>query len=177
MRLRPFVHETADDLKVAHVLSRRILRSRCRYQPSLAVYNVGHQSAVTDLLQAADQVIHIDNRPDHSQKSAVVHDRQADQHDGARRLSSAYHQGLSAVATPFTRRLVGSLQFSLQKSVGLNASRRNALGVGVQQCGIGDIVRRRNEILQHRAQLWRQKFLSTRVTPGWIRQQHHLNRR
>ena len=68
--LRAFIHKTADDVEVAHVLSGGVLRGRGRHQSALAVHDVGHQSGQADLLQSADQVIHIDHRADHPQEAA-----------------------------------------------------------------------------------------------------------
>jgi hypothetical protein len=177
---RAFIHKAADDLEVAHVLSGGILRRRRRHQPALAVDDVGHQSAQADLLQAPDQVIHVHDRPDHPQKASVIHDGRADQHDGARRFSAAHHQRLAAIGAAFARGLIGSLQFALQKGVGLDASGGNAFGIGIQQRGVGNVVRRGDKILEHGAQFGRQQFLrawSVRFADNGLGQHHDLNRR
>ena len=162
---------------MAHVLPGSILASCRRHQPALAVHDVRHQSAQTDLLQPPDQVVHVYHRTDHPQKASVVHDRRADQHDSSRRFPAAHHQRLPAVDAAFAGGLIGSLQFPLQKSVGLHTPGGNSPGIGVQQRGIGNVFRRRNKILHHRPQFWRQKFLRAKVAPAGIGQHHHLNRR
>ena len=153
------------------------MRGGRRHQPSLAVHYVGHQSARTDLLQAADQIIHIDHRADHPQKAFVVHDRRTDQHDGAGGFSAAHHQGLPAVDAAFARGLIGAFQFPLQKGVGLDAPGGNSFGIGIQQRGIGNVVRRGNKIFEHGPQLGRQKFMRIKIVAAWIGQHHDLNRR
>ena len=160
---------------MAHVLPRRILRGRSRHQPSLAIHDVRHQSSQTDLLQPADQVVHIHHRSDHPQKALVIHDWRAYQHDSSRRFSAAHHQGLPAIDTPFMGGLVGSLEFPLQKGIGLDASGGNSFGIRIQQRGIRNVIRRRNEILEHGPQLWRQKFVSAKVVSARIGQHHYLN--
>ena len=162
---------------MAHVLPGSVLRSCRRHQPALAVHDIGHQSSQTDLLQPADQIVHIDHRPDHPQKASAIHNRRAHQHDRARGFSAAHHQRLPAVDAAFAGGLIGSLQFPLQKSVGLDAAGGNSLGIAIQQRGIGNVVRRRNKILDHRPQLWGQKFLRIEIVPARIGQHHHLNRR
>ena len=71
--------------------------------------------------------------------------------------------------------LVGSLEFPLQKGIGLDASGGNSFGIRIQQRGIRNVVRRRNKILEHGPQLWRQKFVSAKVVSARIGQHHYLN--
>ncbi len=131
--------------RVGHVLAGGVVRSGARHQPSLAVHHVRRQPAAVDFLQAADQELQIHNRPNHSQETAAIHDRSADQHDSAGRLATAHNQRLAVIDAAFAGGGVGTFQFALQKSVGSDASRGNAFGLGVQQRGISQVVRRKKQ--------------------------------
>ena len=149
-----------------HVLPGGILRRRCRHQAPLAVDHVRHQPALADGLQAPDQVFEVHHRPDHPKETPAIHDGRADQHHRLGRFSAAHHQRLPAIDAPLARGLISAFQFTLQKFIGINSSRRNSLGVGIQQGRIGNVVRGRNKILQQRPQFRRLNILAANVVPA-----------
>src|SRR5205085_1396982 len=122
------------------------------HKSPLAINYVRAQAATIDFLQAANQVLQILDCADHSQKTSAVHDRRADQHDGVGGLAAADYQRLSVINAAFARGSIGAFEFTLQEGIRRNSSRRNSFGFGVEQGGVGQVLRRRNEIFQQGAQ-------------------------
>ena len=119
--------------------------------------------AAADFLQAADQELKIDYRPDHSQKTRSIIHRIADEKDSARGVSFADDQGLAVIGAAIAGGCKSSFQFAVQEGVRSDASRRNAFGVGVQQGRVRDFVGRRYEIFQQSAKFRRLNIGFTNV--------------
>ena len=94
---------------------------------------------------------------------AVAH-RAAHQQHGALRRATSEGQRLAVVGPSITRGCEGALQFALQECIRSNATRRDTLGVGVEQGGIGEFVGGRNEVFQQRAQLRRFDVLAADIS-------------
>ena len=141
-------------------------------QAPLTVHNVRSQAATADFLQTANQELQVYDRPNHAQKASAIHHRSADQHHRAGGLAVAHNQSLAVIRAAFTGGSIGTFQFALQECIWINAAGGNSFGIGVKEGCVGNVARRRNEVLQQRPE-----FGSLHVLGADIAAASHLNRR
>ena len=166
------VDEVAYDVQFFHVLPGGELRGSCRYQATLRINHIRSEATGADFAQAADEELQVNHGGDRSQKTRSIVDGIADQEYGASGISFADDERLAVIGAPVTRGGKGALQFAIQKSVGSDAPRRNALGIGVQKSRISDFIRGRNEVFEQGPELRNPNVVFTNVTAA-----RHLNGR
>src|SRR5579864_3516329 len=138
-RLVAAIDEIADNFKIFHVLAGGEFRSGGGDETALRVDDVGSEASA-DFLQAADEELEIDDSGDHPQEAVAVFHGSADDEDGAGRFAFADDEGLSVVDAAVAGGGVGALEFTIEKSVGSDASGADAFGPGVEQRGVGNLV-------------------------------------
>ena len=75
----PSSTKVLDDLEVLHVLTGRIAGMAGGDQPALRIDHIGRKTGAADFFKTAYQELQIDNRTNHAQEAAGIHDRAAHQ--------------------------------------------------------------------------------------------------